>query len=85
MQGVAEPTLLVERSILAAELLAKPSHIRAIANAGVFVRVSERLEPFTGKIVRSLPDSVRSRHAGRRARHAAAEPADKRNFRARRA
>ena len=37
----------------------KPSHIRAIDNAGVFIRVSERLEPFTGKIVRSLPVGVR--------------------------
>ena len=59
MQGVAEPTLLVDGSSSPHSFSLKPSHIRAIANAGVFVRVSERLEPFTGKIVRSLPDSVR--------------------------
>ncbi len=59
MQGVAEPTLLVDGSSSPHSFSLKPSHIRAIANAGVFIRVSERLEPFTGKIVRSLPDSVR--------------------------
>ena len=59
MQGVAEPTLLVDGSSSPHSFSLKPSHIRAIANAGVFIRVSERLEPFTGKIVRSLPESVR--------------------------
>ena len=33
--------------------------MRAINAADVFVRVSETLEPFTGKVVRALPDSVR--------------------------
>jgi zinc transport system substrate-binding protein len=59
MQGVAEPTLLVDGSASPHSFSLKPSHIRAIDNAGVFIRVSERLEPFTGKIVRSLPAGVR--------------------------
>ncbi len=59
MEGVAEPTLLVEGSSSPHSFSLKPSHFRAIGKAGVFIRVSERLEPFTGKIVRSLPDSVR--------------------------
>ncbi len=53
------PTLLVEGSASPHTFSLKPSHIRAIDAAGVFIRVSERLEPFTGKIVRSLPESVR--------------------------
>ncbi len=59
MEGVAEPTLLVEGSSSPHSFSLKPSHFRAIGKAGVFIRVSERLEPFTGKIVRALPDSVR--------------------------
>lgn len=59
MEGVAAPTLLVEGSASPHSFSLKPSHIRAIDAAGVFIRVSERLEPFTGKIVRSLPESVR--------------------------
>jgi zinc transport system substrate-binding protein len=59
MEGVAEPTLLVEGASSPHSFSLKPSHFRAIGKAGVFIRVSERLEPFTGKIVRSLPDSVR--------------------------
>ncbi len=59
MQGVAEPALLVDGSASPHSFSLKPSHIRAIDNAGVFIRVSERLEPFTGKIVRSLPGGVR--------------------------
>jgi zinc transport system substrate-binding protein len=59
MEGVAEPTLLVEGSSSPHSFSLKPSHFRAIGKAGVFIRVSERLEPFTGKIVRSLPDGVR--------------------------
>lgn len=59
MQGVAEPTLLVDGSASPHSFSLKPSHIRAVDRAGVFIRVSERLEPFTAKIVRSLPAGVR--------------------------
>jgi zinc transport system substrate-binding protein len=59
MAGVGTPTLLVEGSASPHSFSLKPSHVRAIDAADVFIRVSERLEPFTGKIVRSLPDGVR--------------------------
>jgi zinc transport system substrate-binding protein len=59
MEGVGYPTLLVDGSASPHSFSLKPSHVRAIDAADVFVRVSERLEPFTGKIVRSLPESVR--------------------------
>lgn len=59
MEGVGYPTLLVDGSASPHSFSLKPSHVRAIDAADVFIRVSERLEPFTGKIVRSLPESVR--------------------------
>lgn len=59
MQGVGTPALLVDGSASPHTFSLKPSHVRAIDAADVFVRVSETLEPFTGKIARALPDSVR--------------------------
>ncbi len=59
MDGIGTPTLLVEGSASPHAFALKPSGIRAIDSADVFVRVSESLEPFTGKLVRALPDSVR--------------------------
>jgi zinc transport system substrate-binding protein len=59
MQGVGTPTLLVEGAASPHTFALKPSGVRAIDAADVFVRVSESLEPFTGKVVRALPDSVR--------------------------
>ena len=81
MQGVAEPTLLVDGSASPHSFSLKPSHIRAVDNAGVFIRVSERLEPFTGKIVRSLPAGARLVTLAE-APGAVAEPADHGHFRA---
>jgi zinc transport system substrate-binding protein len=37
----------------------KPSDMRALHAADVFFRVSEAVEPFTGRIIKSLPASVR--------------------------
>jgi zinc transport system substrate-binding protein len=37
----------------------KPSDARAVNGAAVFVRIGEGLEPFTAKLVKSLPKSVR--------------------------
>ena len=82
MEGVAAPTLLVEGSASPHSFSLKPSQVRAIDTAGVFIRVSERLEPFTGKIVRSLPDERATRHARRRARRQAAESSADRDLRA---
>lgn len=59
MQGVGTPALLVDGSASPHSFSLKPSHVRAIDAADVFFRVSEALEPFTGKIARALPDSVR--------------------------
>jgi len=59
MQGVGTPALLVDGSASPHTFSLKPSHVRAIDAADVFIRVSEALEPFTGKIARALPDSVR--------------------------
>ena len=58
MEGAGAPILLVEGSASPHSFSLKPSQVRAINAAGVFIRVSERLEPFTGKIVRSLPKDV---------------------------
>lgn len=59
MEDVGTPTLLVEGSASPHSFALKPSAVRAIHAADVFVRVSETLEPFTGKVARALPDSVR--------------------------
>jgi len=58
MEGAGAPVLLVEGSASPHSFSLKPSQVRAINGAGVFIRVAERLEPFTGKIVRSLPSDV---------------------------
>jgi zinc transport system substrate-binding protein len=58
MEGVGVPVLLVDGAASPHSFSLRPSQVRAINTAGVFIRVSERLEPFTGKIVRSLPEGV---------------------------
>jgi zinc transport system substrate-binding protein len=59
MEGVGTPTLLVDGAASPHAFSLKPSGVRAIDGADVFVRVSETLEPFTKKIVATLPASVR--------------------------
>jgi zinc transport system substrate-binding protein len=58
MEGVGVPQLIVEGSASPHTFTLKPSTARAIQDAEVFVRVSDQLEPFTRKIMRSLPASV---------------------------
>lgn len=58
MDGVGVPQLVVEGSASAHTFTLKPSTARAIHDADVFVRVSDQLEPFTRKIVASLPANV---------------------------
>lgn len=58
MDGVATPALLVTGSASPHTFALRPSSARAINDADVFIRVSERLEPFTRKIVSALPASV---------------------------
>lgn len=59
MEGVGAPVLLVDGAASPHAFSLKPSGVRAIDAADVFIRVSETLEPFTGKIVSALPESVR--------------------------
>lgn len=58
MAGVGVPTLLVDGAASPHTFTLKPSAARAIAGAELFVRVSEVTEPFTRRIVQTLPPSV---------------------------
>jgi zinc transport system substrate-binding protein len=58
MQGVGEPVLLVEGAASPHTFALKPSGVRAINEADVFIRVSPNVEPFTRRIVDTLPESV---------------------------
>lgn len=58
MQGIAAPVLIVEGSASPHTFTLKPSAARTIQSAGVLVRVSEEIEPFTRKLADSLPQTV---------------------------
>jgi zinc transport system substrate-binding protein len=58
MQGIGTPALLVDGAASPHSFALKPSGVRAVNAADVLIRVSESLEPFTGKIVTALPDRV---------------------------
>jgi zinc transport system substrate-binding protein len=59
MVGIGQPTLLVSGSASPHTYAMKPSDAKAVNAATVFFRVSEDLEPFTAKLVKSLAASVR--------------------------
>jgi zinc transport system substrate-binding protein len=59
MQGIGTPALLVGGTASPHSYAMKPSDAQKVNTADVFFRVSEALEPFTGKVVASLPKSVR--------------------------
>ncbi len=59
MAGIGTPALLVSGTASPHSYAMKPSDAKKVNNAGVFFRVSEGLEPFTAKVVASLPKSVR--------------------------
>lgn len=59
MQGVAEPYLLVSGSASPHTFAMKPSDAAALNKATVFFRTSEAVEPFTHKVIESIPSSVR--------------------------
>ncbi len=59
MEGVGMPLLLVDGQASPHSFSLRPSQVQAIDKAAVFIRVSERLETFTGKLVRALPDGVK--------------------------
>lgn len=58
MAGVGVPDLLVEGAASPHTYALKPSDARRVNQAGVFFRVSEALEPFTGRLVKSLPKTT---------------------------
>ena len=58
MAGVAEPRLLIDGMASPHTYSLKPSDTRALAAAKVVFRVSDGLEPFLGKVVKSLPKTV---------------------------
>lgn len=58
MAGVGEPKLLIDGTASPHSFTLKPSDAKALSAARVVFRVSEGLEPFMIKVVRSLPKSV---------------------------
>ena len=56
--GVGVPQLLVRGSSSPHTYALRPSETRALQHADLFVRMSDALEPFTVRIVKSLPDTV---------------------------
>jgi zinc transport system substrate-binding protein len=59
MAGVGEPSLLVDGIASPHTFALKPSDARLVNGATHFFRVSEGLEPFTGKLVKALPKTVK--------------------------
>jgi zinc transport system substrate-binding protein len=58
MDGVGQPTLLIDGKSSPHTFTLKPSQARAVQSADVFVRVSPNVEPFTRKLVGALSKSV---------------------------
>jgi zinc transport system substrate-binding protein len=58
LEGIGTPTLLVTGASSPHTFALKPSGVRAINDADVFIRVSANVEPFTRTIVKALPASV---------------------------
>lgn len=58
MEGVGKPLLLVDGGASPHSFALRPSQMQAVGKSAVLFRVSERLEPFTGKLVRALPQGV---------------------------
>jgi len=59
MADVGSPRVLIEGAASPHTYAMRPSDAKAVAGADVFIRVSEALEPFTAKLVKSLPNKVR--------------------------
>lgn len=58
MNGIAQPSLLIEGATSPHTFSMRPSDAQKVNRADVFVRVSDELEPFTERLVKSLPKSV---------------------------
>jgi zinc transport system substrate-binding protein len=59
MTGAGTPGLLVQGAASPHSFAMKPSDARRVNEADVFFRISEGLEPFTAKLAKALPSSVR--------------------------
>lgn len=59
MDGVGTPSLLVEGAASPHTYALKPSDARALHTADVFFRVSDTVEPFSARIIDTLPETVR--------------------------
>ena len=59
MANVAVPTVLVAGSTSPHTYSLRPSDARKVNDANVFFRIGEGLEPFTAKLVKSLPATVK--------------------------
>src|SRR5918999_1123523 len=59
MSGAGTPALLVDGPASPHTYSMKPSDAQKVHQADVFFRMSEGLEPFTAKLVKSLPSTVR--------------------------
>lgn len=59
MAGIGTPKILVDGPASPHSYAMKPSDAQAVNQADVFFRVSEEFEPFTAKLVRSLPERVK--------------------------
>lgn len=59
MAGAGAPKLLIDGVGSPHTFALKPSDAKLVNEAQVLIRVSEGLEPFTGKLVKSLPAKVR--------------------------
>jgi zinc transport system substrate-binding protein len=59
MAGVAEPRLLIDGAGSPHTFALKPSDAKALNTADVVLRVSDGLEPFMIKVLKSLPKTVR--------------------------
>ena len=59
MEGVGTPALLVTGASSPHTYALKPSDAKALYASDVVFRVSEAVEPFTGRIVKALPENVR--------------------------
>ncbi len=59
MAGVGTPALLVEGAASPHTYAMRPSDAQKVNRADVFFRISEALEPFTAKVVRALPRTVK--------------------------
>jgi len=57
--GTGTATVLVSGNASPHSYALKPSEAKSVASADVFIRVSEGLEPFTGRLVKALPSGVR--------------------------